>query len=106
MMTMANVRWWFLPYCVFMIEPKKFVVLNRAYKPVGMVTDDWVVYKDYAKTIKGLTKAKARKISYKGSDDITSIYLYNDGCVPTTSKDDWDTYSKRLEVLANLTVET
>lgn len=103
-MVRANVRWWFLPYCIDKIG-EKYVILNRAYKPIGVVTDEWVDHEPYAQPIDGLTKAKAAKISYKSDGNFERIYLYNDGCVPTHSKKDWDAYSKRLAVLAGLEVD-
>jgi hypothetical protein len=38
-----------------------------------------------AAKFKGLTPKIAAKISSQGSEDFDSIFLYNDGCIPTRS---------------------
>ena len=48
--------------------------------------------------------AHATKISFKGSTDLDSIYLYNDGCVPTHTAANMTAYLKRLAALAKLKV--
>ena|ERR1035437_6183178 len=93
-----------LPYCIHKTENGKYVVLNREYKPLGFKTGDFIDYKDYPILVefKGLTPAKIIKISYNGDSDNKNIYLYNDGCIPTLSKNDMDNYLKRLELLSKL----
>jgi hypothetical protein len=54
--------------------------------------------------LKGLTPAKAAKISYKGSKDIDTVVLYNDGCIPTSSAKDMKAYLERLAHLAKLRI--
>lgn len=79
---------------------------NRRYKPVGIARTDWVKYEDYPVRVKfkGLTKAKARQIDFQGREDLQTIYLYNDGCVPTDGAANWAAYAARLKVLASLKV--
>ena len=83
------------------------MVLNRHYKPLGFLTNDWVDYEAYPVVMKfkGLTPKVAAKLSYKGSEDLAMIYLYNDGCVPTNSAQHMQVYLQRLAVLTKLKVE-
>ena len=86
-MSLSTFRWVHLPYCLKRLEDGCYVVLNRHYKPLGFLTNDWVDYEAYPVVMKfkGLTPKVAAKLSYKGSEDLAMIYLYNDGCVPTNS---------------------
>jgi hypothetical protein len=86
-MPIMNPRAIFLPYCIQRLEDGRHVVLNRNYKPLGFTTEDFVTYEDYpiGVTFKGLTPKKAAQISYRGSADLDTIYLYNDGCNPDES---------------------
>lgn len=100
---MENFRTAFMPYCLKRRPDGNYVVLNRNYKPVGMVTTDWVKYENHP-AIKGrhITAALAAKLSYKESPDLDHIYLYNDGCIPTKSAKAMDSYLLRLRLLAKL----
>jgi hypothetical protein len=103
-MPIMNPRAIFFPYCIQKIKDDRHVVLNRNYKPLGFITEDFVTYENYPIGVKfkGLTARKAALISYKGSTDLDTIYLYNDGCIPTESAANMKAYLARLEVLAKL----
>ena len=105
-MSLGVFRSIFMPYCIQKQLDGRYAVLNRKYKPVGFHTADHLAYEEYPILVKfkGLTKAKAAKISFNGSNNVDEIYLYNDGCVPTHTKQDMQAYLTRLEVLANLTI--
>ena len=74
-----------MPYCLQKQPDGKYLVLNRGYKPFGFKTSDHVKYEDYpiCLQLKGIGPATAAKLSYKGSDDVNAIFLYNDGWIPT-----------------------
>ena len=93
-----------LPYCLQQQADGTYVVLNREYKPLGFRTKEFVQYAQYpvGLPLKGLTAAKAKKISARGEENLNYIYLYNDGCIPTDSKSAWEAYSQRLKLLADL----
>ena len=103
----ADFRWAFLPYCLDRQEDGRWVILNRDYKPLGMLTRDFVRYEDHAVAayLGGLTASKLRHLADRDNGP-DCIYLYDDGSVPTSSKEAWAKYSKKLEILAGLTVST
>jgi hypothetical protein len=55
--------------------------------------------------VKYLGPPTARRISYDGSSGLDWIYLYNDGCVPTSSPANAEAYFRRLAALMALRVE-
>lgn len=106
---MNDFRAIWMPYVLAKVEDAKggWIALNRYYKPLGF---DSRVHVDYStvpttsriKTIRANT-AKALSWSDEGAvDDGRMIFLYNDGCVPTSSKRDWDAYCVKLSTIASL----
>lgn len=98
----GNVRADMMPYCVKQVRKNRYVFLNREYKPIGVVTDAYVDYADYAFEIKGLTPARAAKASVHGSSDRTAIYFYDDGCKPESSAANAMAYFKRIGAILDL----
>lgn len=43
-------------------------------------------------------------LSWKGDTSPERIYLYSDGCLPTSSAEAWKAYTDRLERLADYSV--
>lgn len=102
-MPLFDFRSIYLPYCLKKQPSGKYVVLNREYKPVGFNTKEWIKYEDFpVETAFRITKASAKKLSYKLSEDTECIYLYNDGCIPTQSKKNMGVYLEKLARLAKL----
>jgi hypothetical protein len=100
-----------LPYCIKKMNDAigGWIVLNRRYKPLGMPTDDWVVYEDVPRyvRIKRITLSQQKKIHHGCIDAAPwlpndMIWLYHDGCRPTASSSDWNAYQRRLLVLSSL----
>ena len=97
--TVGEFRLMFLIYCLDQQPDGSYVALNRRYKPVGMLSTEWVKYEEFAVRFKFKRALSAKQIaalSYKGDTAPERIYLYNDGCVPTDSARDWAAYSERL----------
>ena len=105
-MPLNDFRSVFMPYYIERQPDGRYAVLNREYKPIGFFTRDYIRYSDHPILVKfkGLTAAKAKKISFEGNPDINQIYLYNDGCIPTHNKENMKAYLARLEILAKLTI--
>jgi hypothetical protein len=95
-----------LPYCIDRQEDGSYVVLNREYKPLGFKTNERIDYSVYPIGVRlpGLRPATAAKISYSGSSDLSRIYLYEDGCVPTDKPAYMEAYLKRLAHFAKLKI--
>ncbi len=107
-MPLGDFRSIYMPYCLKKQEDGSYAVLNREYKPVGFNTRDFINYEDYpvTTTLKGIGPGVAKKLSYSGSDDTETIYLYNDGCVPVHSTSNMNAYLKKLGTLAKLSAKT
>lgn len=105
-MALEDFRAVFLPYCIEKQPGGTYVVLNREYKPLGFKTRDFIKYADYpvCVKIKGLTAAKAAKLSVDESKDLDRIFLYDDATNPIRSKKNMDAYLAKLAVLAKLSV--
>jgi hypothetical protein len=106
-MPLGDFRSVFMPYCLRKQEDGKYVVLNREYKPVGFFTDEYVKYEEHpvAVHLEGIGPATAAKLSWKGSEDTDSIFLYNDGCIPTASAENMKKYLAKLQILAKLRIK-
>ena len=106
-MPLKDIRSVFMPYCIKRQEDGRYAVLNREYKPVGFWTNAHVTYGDHPVLvkIKGLTAAKAARISYKCDSNVDAIFLYDDACVPTESTAHMTAYLGRLAVFAKLEVD-
>ena len=92
-------------YCLKQVERGRYIKLNRDYKPLGMETEETVRYEDFPLvSLQGLTPQIAATLSDRGSDDVDAIYIYNDGCVPTSSDNNMRDYQRRLALLSKLKV--
>lgn len=106
-MPLGDVRSVHLPYCIERQSDGTYVVLNREHKPLGFKTGRHLDYAAYPISVKlrGLGAVTTAKISYNGSSDLSRIYLYNDGCIPTRSSTHMAAYLKRLAQFAKLKVD-
>jgi hypothetical protein len=103
-MAIENVRAVYFPYCIQKQDDDSWVLLNRNYKPVGFNTSDFINYGDHpvSMKLKGIGPATLKKLSYKEEEPSNMIYLYNDGCVPTSSASAMSAYLAKLEILMSL----
>jgi hypothetical protein len=94
----------FFPYCIEKQRDDSWVVLNRQYKPVGFNTSEYISYEKFPvfAKLKGIGLTVAKKLSYSGEVSGDRIYLYNDGCVPSHSKENITAYLEKLAILAKL----
>ncbi|MBN8413593.1 hypothetical protein [Halomonas litopenaei] len=106
MSTHTDFRAVYFPYCIEKQANGNWVVLNRSYKPVGFNTDDFVTYEQHpvSACLSGLGPAKLKKLSYSGEIEGDRVYLYNDGCVPTSSAANMKLYLEKLKILAGLSL--
>jgi len=97
----------YLPYCLRRQEDGRYVVLNREYKPVGFCTREFITYEDHpvAAKIGKLTERLAERLSWRGDTNTAEIFLYNDGCNPTSSAGNMAAYLERIALLAKLRID-
>lgn len=100
-----EVRWFFLPYCIEDLGGGWFIFLNRAYKPLGQLSSEFVDYKNHPSKVKLLrfTARRAQSIGLTGGQ--TTYYFYDDSTVPTRSAANWKRYSELLAKVARVTTE-
>jgi hypothetical protein len=104
-MALNEIRSAFLPYCIRQIKNGLFVILNRERLPLGVT--DINASRDneqHAVRLTGLDANTAKRLSARGSSDLDEIYLYNDGCIPTSDKKSSEAYFARLLILSNLRI--
>lgn len=93
-----ELRCW-LPYCVHPIANNHAdgqILINRRYKPVGQINDDWAEYEKHTNLHLHLNAAQIREVTaWKCSRG----YLYFDGTCPWHSRKDAENYLKQLQVL-------
>ena len=95
----------FFVYCVEKLKDGRYVLLNRYYKPVGSLdTRTWVDYEPWAVAFR-MTPQRAARLSWKGATELDRVWLYNDASIPTDSKTHWDAYSRRLQLLAEISIK-
>src|SRR3970040_2816697 len=90
----------FLPYVLIKCKDDRWTFVNRNYKPVGIMSEKWTDYDEFAVKIEGLTPKKIEAL--RGGnliDDTNSIYMYNDSNSPWLSAKTRDAYFKRLDIL-------
>ena len=91
------------PYCLRRTTDGCYILLNRNYKPLGNQSGEWINYDtDPSASPLNITAAVAKKLSWDGSENLGTIYLYNDGCTPTDSAEHMAAYLKRISVLMKL----
>lgn len=99
-----EVRQIFMPYCLQRLEDGGYVFLNRKYKPLGVLTGDWVDYETHPSKFRfkrALSTKQIAALSHDGGTSPDCIYLYDDGSIPTFSDANWKAYSARLQRLAS-----
>jgi hypothetical protein len=63
----------YLPYCLQQVDDRTFIWVNRDYKPLGIIPEDYVDYHDYPWLVVGAAEPVAA---------MGWIYLFDDGCPP------------------------
>lgn len=106
--TVSDFRKLFFPYCLERQADGAYLVLNRRYLPVGCTGSQWVEHEGFAVRFKfkrALTAAQVVALSFDRNPAPERIYLYGDGCAPTSSAAAWLAYSQRLARLARYQVQ-
>lgn len=103
---MLSIRWLIMPYGMEQNPDGTWIVFNRNYKPLGILSSERVDYADekFAIVVHGLTAVKRAKLDVNAGrhPKTNRIYFYNDGCVPDHSPANMKVYLARLKVLMSL----
>lgn len=99
----AKVNWemrcW-LPYCVHPLQKNSDkqtqILVNRRYKPVGQISDDFVDYEEFTHLHAALDEEKLLAFSHRSS---SMGFLFSDGYAPWHTRKDAEVYLERLRVL-------
>lgn len=104
-----------LPYVIKGNNIIGWIALNREYKPLGFVIEERVDYCKYPirimfriseKTIKKICSYYEHNGEIFKEDNQISIYLYDDGSIPTggyrNQKNAFKNYFQKLEILSKL----
>lgn len=94
-----------MPYCLRRISQDRWAVLNRQNKPVGYLGHERVNYEDFAVPM-SIRLSLIKKLSCNGSEDGSSILLYNTSCRPWDSAEKLEAYHQRLDLLAKVKIRT
>ena len=104
-MSLFDIRAIALPYCLKLQACGRYVLLNREYKPLGFYTRGYINYGDFPVLITmRMTPQKAAKISCGNYANVSEIFLYDDGCIPINSFENWRAYTERLLELSSLRI--
>lgn len=90
-----EMRCW-LPYAAVKMEGDRSILVNRYYKPVGRLTDEWVKYIEFERMHLRLSNEQLQAFALQSHGD---GYLYDDGCPPWWSRKDASAYLERLHKL-------
>jgi len=90
-----EMRSW-LPYGCQSVAGGARIIVNRGYKPVGQVSNDWAKYEDFQHLHVQLTPEQCEQFKAPGA---SAGYLFNDGCAPWESRSNAAAYLDRLRRL-------
>jgi hypothetical protein len=88
------------PYCLQKQSDGKYLILNREYSPLGFQPlHGRKVDKETISFYMDITPQVAEELSFNGSQDLDSIYLYNDASNPINGGKAMEDYTRRLVLL-------
>ena len=82
-----------------------WILLSRDYKPLGGDPMEFYDYDEMPEIlrIKSVPPTKAKKLSHDGSGVKDGmIYLYSDGCIPTSNAKNMAAYLEKIAVLMKM----
>ena len=93
------------PYILQSIGNGFWIVMNREYRPLGVSIDRTGQdigpdeYDRHAIKLKGLGPKTSTKLNFDGILREDKIVLYNDGCIPGSSKQATEAYLEKLRII-------
>ena len=100
---MTTLRQTMFPYALERNSDGTWTLLNRKYKPLGVVSEEFAEYDDPRHKIAAkLTKAHLKKLDHKGLGEGNRIFLYDDGSSPYHGGKKLEDYLAKLAILIKL----
>ena len=91
----------YMPYCLERQPCGRYAVLNRHYKPLGVLSKDYVDYAKVGTLAKiRMTAKDAIAISFDFNPRTSRVYLYDSGSHPLNNAQCMQSYMARLSILA------
>lgn len=90
-----EMRCW-LPYAARKLGEDDTILVNRRYKPVGQITEEWADYEAFPHLHARLDAERLKAFSARAESE---GFLFNDGCLPWASRQDAAAYLERLHRL-------
>ncbi len=90
-----EMRCW-LPYAAKQLVENDTILVNRRYKPVGQITDEWAAYEAFPHLHARLDAERLKAFSAREESE---GFLFNDGCLPWASRQAAAAYLQRLQRL-------
>ncbi len=100
----SRVRKHMFPYGMRKNPDGTWILINRQYKPVGLITKEHIDYEDikYTFKIKNFSLKNKNALSCTKDREENVIYFYNDGCIPESSAENMASYLNKIEILFKL----
>lgn len=89
-----------LPYCLVSKGNVGQILLNRQYKPVGMMSDAWVEYDEFPNLKTSLTDEQLWAMSHPNAE--TPGFFYYDGDRPWNDRTKAEAYLGRLRIAQSI----
>lgn len=87
-----EMRCW-LPYAAKQLAEDDTILVNRRYKPVGQITEEWAAYEAFPHLHACLHAERLKAFSARPESE---GFLFNDGCLPWASRQNAAAYLERL----------
>ena len=106
-MTLRDLSFEFLPYCLRRRDDGSYEVVNVDLKPVAFRLNQFGIRGDAAgfTHFNGITEELAVRLSFRGDSDLERIYLFDPEQAPSSAGGTMQDYLRRLGLLASLQTE-
>lgn len=103
-----------LPYCLERLPDGRWIVLNRAYKPMGTTTpraefidygDPYALAFEHGELDRETQSVISTSVDFDDEGEPARLYIYQDDSSPMKGPIEMEAYLERLAIMANLRVK-